>query len=312
MGRQHCSLSTIWHKLFCTGGRRILLGCFLGLTLQALHTQAAEPLVVSVKKPELKNNNYHLTEVDIIKLALDKTLPTDGPYEIYEIPSMNRARTLSALSNNIYPNLALMMSYDDDVVAQNLLSYIDIPIDFGANSYRICLLRQDLKDEVSKVTTLAQLRKYTFGAGIGWLDVKILRQNDFKVIEQNSAQNIVRMTKAGRVDLFCRGFGEIFFELQHDVETTGLAYDETFALYYPLPKFLFFHKSSTKAFDRIRRGLVIADHDGSLKDLWIKNNQLGIEKSKLNKRRIFRLQNPFIKNLSSDYERYFYDPQKAQ
>jgi len=307
MGRQYHSFFIHWHGLLRVGSYWILLG----FCVFAVHSPAAEPLVISVKKPELKNDNYHLTEVDIIKLALDKTLATDGPYEIREIPSMNRARTLSALSNNIYPNLALMMSYDDEVVAQNLLAYIDIPIDFGANSYRICLMRQDLKDELEKVTTLNQLHKYTFGAGIGWLDVKILRHNNFKVVEQNSTQNIVRMTKAGRVDLYCRGFSELFFELQHDVETTGLAYDESFALYYPLPKFLFFHKSSTQAFNRIKRGLIIADHDGSLKNIWIKNNQLGIEKSKLKQRRIFRLQNPFIKNLSGDYERYFYDPQKA-
>lgn len=274
--------------------------------------QAAEPLVVSVKKPELKNNNIHLTEVDIIKLALEKTSAQDGPFEIREIPSMNRARTLSALANNAYPNLAMMMSYDDEILEQDLLTYIDIPIDFGANSYRICLMRQDLKAELAKVSSLEDLRKYTFGAGIGWLDVKILRYNDFKVIEQNSTQNIVRMTKAGRVDLFCRGFSEIFFELQHDLETTGLAYDETFALYYPLPKFLFLHKSSGKAYDRIKRGLEIADHDGSLKKLWFFHNQVGIDKSKLKTRKIFRLKNPFIKNLPSGYERYFYDPQKAQ
>lgn len=307
MGRQHQSLSIPQWLL-----HPLTQWMLLGLCILSINAHSAEPLVVSVKKPELKNNNYHLTEVEIIKLALDKTLATDGPYEIREIPAMNRARTLSALSNNIYPNLALMMSYDDEIVAQNLLSFIDIPIDFGANSYRICLMRQDLKAELSKVTSLAQLRKYTFGAGIGWLDVKILRYNDFKVVEQNSAQNIVRMTKAGRVDLFCRGFGEIFFELQHDVETTGLAYDETFALYYPLPKFLFFHKSSTQALARIKRGLVIADHDGSLKSLWMKNNQLGIDKSNLKKRRIFRLQNPYINNLSGNYERYFYDPKKAE
>jgi hypothetical protein len=273
---------------------------------------AQQPLIISVKKPELKNDNYHLTEVEIIKLALDKTMATDGPYEIREIPSMNRARTLSALTNNIYPNLALMMSYDDEIVAPGLLRYIDIPIDFGANSYRICLMRQDLKDELAKVTSVEQLRKYTFGAGIGWLDVKILRHNNFKVIEQNNAQNIVRMTKAGRVDLFCRGFGEIFFELQHDVETTGLAYDETFAIYYPLPKFLFLHHSSAQAFERIKRGLMLADRDGSLKQLWFKNNQLGIEKSHLKKRRIFKLEKPIISHLSGNYERYFYDPRKAE
>lgn len=307
MGRHYHSFFILWLRLLRLSRHWIILG----LCVVAGHSPAAEPLVISVKKPELKNDNYHLTEVDIIKLALDKTLATDGPYEIRETPSMNRARTLSALSNNIYPNLALMMSYDDEVVAQNLLTYIDIPIDFGANSYRICLMRQDLKEELRKVTTLDQLRKYTFGAGIGWLDVKILRYNNFKVIEQNSTQNIVRMTKAGRVDLYCRGFNEIFFELQHDVETTGLAYDESFALYYPLPKFLFFHKNSTQAFGRIRRGLAIADHDGSLKNLWVKSNQLGINKSKLKQRRIFRLQNPFIKNLPGDYERYFYDPRKA-
>ncbi len=280
----------------------ILISCAYGST--------ETPVVVSIKKPELTTTNPQLSEADIINLALEKTKATFGPFELRPIPPMNRARTLSALSNNFYPNLVMMMSYDDEMVEKNPYKYINIPIDFGANSYRICFMRPELKEKLKNIQSIDELRNYTFGAGIGWLDIKILRYHGFKVVEQTSVQNLIRMTKAGRVDLFCRGFNEIFTEIKDEPEINGLSYDESFLLYYPLPKFLFAHKDNSAILARIQQGLILADKDGSLKKLWMTKNKDNITASHFEHRRIFRLSNPFIKNLPKDYEQYFYNPQK--
>ncbi|GGY69912.1 hypothetical protein GCM10011613_12850 [Cellvibrio zantedeschiae] len=273
-------------------------------------TEPVLPVVVSVKKPELKNNTQQLSEVDVINLALEKTKASYGPFELRPIPPMNRARTLSALNNNIYPNLVMMMSYEDDMVAKNPYEYIDIPIDFGANSYRICFMRPALKAKLKSVQSIDELRRYTFGAGIGWLDIKILRHHGFKVIEQTNVQSLIRMTKAGRVDFFCRGFNEIFNEIKNEPETEGLSYDESFLLYYPLPKFLFANSNNSAILKRIQQGLVIAEKDGSLHKLWMMQNKENIAASQFNKRRIFRLSNPYIKNLPTNYQQYYFDPHK--
>lgn len=288
----------------------LALGGITFPSLAQIQPTTTTPVVVSIKKPELVNNQQQLTEADIIKLALEKTQASYGPFELRPIPPMNRARTLSALSNNIYPNLVMMMSYDDEIVAQNPYQYINIPIDFGANSYRICFVRSELKPTLKNINSVEQLKAYTFGAGIGWLDIKILRHHGFKVIEQTNVRNLMRMTKAGRIDLFCRGFNEIFTEMKNEPETNGLSYDESFVLYYPLPKFLFAHASNQAILSRIEQGLQIAEKDGSLKKLWLTQNQQNITASHFSKRKILRLTNPYITNLPKGYEQYFYDPHK--
>jgi hypothetical protein len=275
-------------------------------------TLSSSPTVVFVKKTELQNNDLMIDEVDIITLALEKTKPSYGAYEIRTIPSMTRARTLSALSHNIYPNLIMRMSYEDELVAVNPFIYINIPVDFGANSYRICFARDELKPQLFNTHSIDQLRTYTFGAGIGWLDVKILRSNGMTVIEQANITNIIRMTKAGRVDLFCRGFNEIFSEIQNEPEMSGLSYDHSFALYYPLPKFLFAHSSNSAILKRIEEGLLLAIKDGTLKELWLRENEKNFLASHFNTRRIFRLTNPYIKNLPKNYDNYFYSMQDLE
>lgn len=269
------------------------------------------PLIVTHKLPELTSDERILHEVEVLKLALDKTLAGYGPYELRGIPPMNRARTIAVLHNNTYPNLVLQMSYEDELADQEKLAYIPFPLDRGALSYRICFMRDELKAKVSNITRIEQLKNYTFGTGIGWADTKILRHNHLQVIEANSVVNLFRMTKAGRVDFFCRGPSEYFYEHQHE-SSLGLDSDEHLALYYPLPKFFFTHKDNQQVLNRIKHGLEIAYKDGSFNKLWRKRHNQGIEAAGLQKRNLVKMENPLIKHLSRDYETYLYDPLTAQ
>lgn len=269
------------------------------------------PLIVTHKLPELTSDERVLHEVEVLKLALDKTLAGYGPYELRGIPPMNRARAIAVLHNNTYPNLVLQMSYEDDLADQEKLAYIPFPLDRGALSYRICFMRDELKSNISNITRIEQLKNYTFGTGIGWADTKILRHNHLDVIEANSVVNLFRMTKAGRVDFFCRGPVEYFYEHKHE-SSLGLSSDEHLALYYPLPKFFFTHKDNQQVLNRIKRGLEIAYKDGSFNKLWRKRHNQGLQAAGLQKRNLVKMENPLIKHLSRDYETYLYDPLTEQ
>jgi hypothetical protein len=303
-----------------TSGNSLLRGrsclCLLCIVLSAPvfaeETPAApSPLIITHKLPEITSNERVLYEVEALQLALDKTQAEYGPYELRGIPPMNRARTIAALHNNIYPNLILQMSYEDDLADQEKLAYIPFPLDRGALSFRICFMRDELKPKVSNITRTEQLKQYTFGTGIGWADTKILRHNHLQVIEANSVVNLFRMTKAGRVDFFCRGPSEYLYERQHE-SSLGLESDNQMALYYPLPKFFFTHKDNQAVLARIKRGLEIAYKDGSFNKLWHKRHHQGMEDAQLQKRNLVKMENPLIKHLSRDYETYLYDPLTEQ
>ncbi|WP_331353174.1 hypothetical protein [Cellvibrio sp. UBA7671] len=273
----------------------------------AAQTSPLTPLIVTHKLPELNSAERVLHEVEVLKLALDKTIAEFGPYELHGIPPMNRARTLVALSHNVYPNLILQMSYEDELAEQEKLAFIPFPLDRGALSYRICFMRDSLNATARSVTRLDQLKDYHFGIGIGWADGKILRHNDLQVIESNSVVSLFRMTKAGRVDFFCRGASEFFYE-QQDPNSLGLTSDTHLALYYPLPKFFFAHKDSQAALHRVQKGLEIAYNDGSFNELWSKRHMHTLTRAQLKQRNLIKLENPLIKHLAHDYETYLYDP----
>lgn len=270
-------------------------------------TSPQTPLIITHKLPELNSTERVLHEVEVLKLALDKTIAEFGPYELRGIPPMNRARTLVALSHNVYPNLILQMSYEDELAELEKLAFIPFPLDRGALSYRICFMRDAIKASTGDITRIDQLRSYHFGVGIGWADGKILRHNGLKVVESNNVISLFRMTKAGRVDFFCRGPMEFFYE-QQDPNSLGLTSDAHLAFYYPLPKFFFVHKDNQAVLNRVQKGLEIAYKDGSFNNLWSKRHKQALEHAQLKQRTTIKLANPLIKHLARDYEIYLYDP----
>lgn len=303
-GLLRCLLVSSFLNLFIISGTTAALP---STTKSQYAPKQTTPVVVTHKLPEITSEERVLHEVEVLELALEKTRAEFGPYELRGIPPMNRARTLAVLHNNIYPNLVLQMSYEDDLADQEKLAFIPFPLDRGALSYRICFMRDELKPKVKKITRIEQLKRFTFGTGIGWADTKVLRHNDLQVIEANSVINLFRMTKAGRVDFFCRGPSEYFYERQHHT-SLGLSSDKELALYYPLPKFFFAHKDNQPLLDRIKKGLDIAYKDGSFNKLWRKRHGQGLQNANLKNRNLVKMENPLIKRLSRDYETYLYDP----
>lgn len=285
----------------------MLLAFWLPPSVCTAQTPSHTPLIVTHKLPELNSTERVLHEVEVLKLALDKTVSEFGPFELRGIPPMNRARTLVALSHNVYPNLILQMSYEDELAEQEKLAFIPFPLDRGALSYRVCFMRDSLNTAAKSITRIDQLKDYHFGIGIGWADGKILRHNGLRVIESNNVVSLFRMTKAGRIDFFCRGSSEFFYE-QQDPNSLGLTGDTHLALYYPLPKFFFAHKDSQAALDRVQKGLEIAYKDGSFNKLWSKRHLNTLERAQLKQRNLIKLENPLIKHLPRDYETYLYDP----
>lgn len=277
------------------------------LLLAVMAKASTEPLIITHKLPELNSEERILHEVEVLQLALDKTVAEFGPYELRGIPPMNRARTLAALSHNVYPNLILQMSYEDELAEQEKLAFIPFPLDRGALSYRICFMRDTIKKSVGDITRIAQLQHYSFGSGIGWADSKILRHNNLPVVESGTVVSLFRMTKAGRIDLFCRGPMEFFYE-QQDPNSLGLTSDTHLALYYPLPKFFFAHRDNQAALDRVQKGLEIAYQDGSFNNLWSKRHSTPLARAQLKQRNLIKLENPLIKHLPHEYETYLYDP----
>jgi hypothetical protein len=292
----------------------VLMFIWLALPIKAQASSSAPqprttppPLVVLYKIPQLASSEHSTFEIEILKLALDKTIAEFGPYQLEGVSLINPARTLVLLNEDAYPNLIIHLSYEDEIATRENIIFSPFPIYRGASAYRLCFVRDELKNQIKGVINKEQLKPYHFGVGIGWIETKIFRHNGLDPVEGNGILSLFRMTKAGRVDFFCRSVMEYAEELDHP-SSLGLSSAPNFALYHPLPKFLFAHKNSKPALDRIHRGLNIAFQDGSFEQLWRRYHLAAFEKAHLKERRLIRLENPFIEHLPSDYETYLFDP----
>jgi ABC-type amino acid transport substrate-binding protein len=273
-----------------------------------LVTQAHAEFIVSHRSPEAEGDSRQHYNNELLILALEKTKTKYGAYKLQAIPAMTTPRLLSVTTSNTYQNLIFELTYEDKFTSKGDLIYINFPIDLGIVSYRVCFVNPAIKDELKQIRSIDQLKKYSIGQGIGWSDVEILRANGFHVNEFSNYGNIFKMVAAGRIDLFLRGANELRSEYNTFKNNMNLIYDDSFVIFYPLPRFFYIAAENKLAKERIEEGLKIAYHDGSLKKLWRKEYGESIQFAKLKQRKIFRLKNPLIKNLPDDYQKYLFDP----
>lgn len=290
--------------------------CLLILTFVALSASAQPPadnipktLIVTHKLPDYGDLTRKTYEQQVIELALEKTQQKVGAFEMVPINVISRTHAIAALNQNIYTNFVTLLSYEDELMKSKNLSYIPIPLELGALSYRICYANKNLTTQVQKITTIDQLKQYKMGVGTGWVDSKILQHYGVQVMEGNNITSLFRMTQAGRVDIFCPSPTEYFHELRAE-KITDLQLDNNLALYYPLPKFLFSNKSNQALLDRIQQGIEIAYRDGSFLQLWRSVHAQALQRAKLGERHLIRLENPFITTLSDDYKQYLFTTQE--
>ncbi|WP_417069090.1 hypothetical protein [Niveibacterium terrae] len=281
------------------------LACFLASFAQ----QAAAQMVFTYQQAESRKDRRFDYDTAVLRLALEKTRKEYGGFRLQPSPPMNRARAIADASSRAYPNFFVKLSYSDNLAGKGL-AYARFPIDRGIVDYRICFVRSELKERLAATSTLVELKRYSHGQGIGWADVDILRANGFTVQQVSDYESLFRMVAAGRFDLFCRGVNEILDEYRLHRDIPHLDYDSSFALVYPLPRFLFTSAANKAALARVSRGLQIAYQDGSLQALWLRQYQPSIEFAKLKTRRLFRLDNPLIHSIDFDFHKYDFDPLK--
>ncbi len=278
-----------------------------GAGLLAATDIAQKTLIVTHKLPEFGDLKRKTFEQQVIQLALEKTQQKVGAFEMVPINVISRTHAIAALNQNIYENFVIVLSYEDALLESGNLIYIPFPIELGALSYRICYANKNLTTQVREINSLKQLQQYNVGVGAGWVDSKILQHHGLQVVEGSNITSLFRMTQAGRVDLFCPSPTEYFHELRAE-KISELQLDNKLALYYPLPKFLFSHKSNQALMDRIKKGIDIAYGDGSYQKLWRDAHEQDIKRATLNERHLIKMENPFITTLNDGYKQYLFNP----
>ncbi|MGO1120177.1 hypothetical protein ACTL6U_15840 [Rhodovibrionaceae bacterium A322] len=263
--------------------------------------------VFTARGPESYTDKRQDYTYQLLDLALSKTTSSHGPYRLEMAPpGATIKRSMLDLERGAYPNFFVRQSVSSRLMKEFVP--VPFPIDRGIVGYRVAFTSERTKQKLAEVSTLDELRRFSIIQGLGWLDIKILEANGFEVVTSGSYESLFRMVARDRADLFTRGANELLDEWESHKSLTKLTYDQTFALYYPLPRFFFTLKGNEENARRVYEGLVAAYEDGSLVALWEQYYGASIEFVQLEKRKLFRLENPFLADLDPAYEAFLFNP----
>lgn len=241
---------------------------------------------------EMASDNRYNDLLEILKMALEKTAPEFGPFELG--PSdliMTEARYLFELKNGKHTNIAWSST---SVEKETELLPLRIPLRKGILGYRVAFTSKSKQAKIDQVKTLDGLKALTVGQGVGWGDVKLYEANGIKVIV-SKYENLFKMTAGGRFDIFPRGISEIGAEFaSHGKDNPTLVVEQNLLIYYPWPYYFFFNKKDVLLRKRIESGILLMKKDGSFDAIFNKFNSKAIEQANLKNRRVIKIKNDML------------------
>ncbi|MEH6347204.1 MAG: amino acid ABC transporter substrate-binding protein [Bermanella sp.] len=285
----------------------LLVAVFLMLTPPPATSQDAMRFIFHASESSLDTRyDYHW---EVLRAALERTKASFGPYIMESAEYMNERRQIIELQKN--DKKLTVIIRETSIKYEETLTPVRIPIDKGFIGYRVFLIKKENQSKFHNIANLNELKKFSIGQGIGWGDIAILEASDFKVVVGSNYQGLFGMLLRGRFDMFSRGVAEVIAEFQaRAAEMPRLHIEETIALYYPLPTYFWFAKTRQGKLlaDRVEKGMLEMIEDGSFDALFMKYHAHIIEWHKLNQRKIFRIDNPFlpVKTPFEDKRLWFY------
>jgi ABC-type amino acid transport substrate-binding protein len=267
---------------------------FLGISLLG---KADEPstMIYIYNAPESSIDVRYDYQWEILRTALEKTKIKYGPYLMKKSKFMTEKRQAYELMNAT-GELSVMYLGTKPEFEKGLIG-IHIPVDKNLGGYCLFLIRKDRKDTFQNINKLDDLRKFSYGLGLGWIDVAILKNNGFTVVTGSSYDGLFEMLENKRFDIFLRATVEILGEVeQRKAIMPELTIEDSICLFYPLPMYFWFPKTEEgkKLAARAEVGMRDMIADGTYDKIFDKYQQYKIEKLHLRDRKIFRIDNPFL------------------
>jgi ABC-type amino acid transport substrate-binding protein len=270
----------------------LLLAAHLGLATGAA---AGEPMAYVIHSPESALDVRYQYHWEILRTALDKTTPKWGPYTIVQAEFMTERRQAFELKNGTGKLTVMYLSTTPDF-EQNLVP-VRIPVDRNLGGYCVLLIRKGDQARIDAAQTVDELRRLTFGLGLGWIDVDILKANGFKVVTGSSYEGLFEMLVNRRFDVFPRAAVEILDEYERRKGALpDLAIEQNLVFYYPLPMYFWFSRtdSGRRLAARAEEGMRAMIADGTYGRIFDKYQRHKIEELHLKSRRLLAIENPFL------------------
>ncbi|NDV24658.1 ABC transporter substrate-binding protein [Desulfovibrio sp. JC022] len=264
--------------------------CLIGFWGISGNASAVEVITIPFTQPDDRRSDYNL---DLLKLALEKSVPEYGAYElkIYELPT-EQLRALRLMKNGRGIDLTWSMTSKE---REKEFLPIRIPMQKGLLSHRIFLIKPENQVAFRNVNTIDDLKTYKAGQGYDWPDTAILKANGLPTTTCSQYQFCFKMLDEGRFDYFPRGVCEPWGEITEH-QDMDFTVEKTIMLRYPSPLYFFVSRNNPELAKRVEKGLRIALEDGSFDKLFYNHPMMkeAFAKARLSKRKIIDLKNPTL------------------
>jgi ABC-type amino acid transport substrate-binding protein len=247
---------------------------------------------------------------EILRTALDETRATWGDYRMMKSDTMSERRQAHELENATGKLSVMYLGTTPEF--ERKLTGVHIPVDRNLGGYSVLLVRHDRAAEFNDIHSVADLHRLSFGLGLGWVDVDILRHNGLRVVTGSSYDGLFEMLIHRRFDALLRAAVEVLDEQARRKQTMPELYIEpTLVVYYTLPMYFWFAKNAQgeRLAQRAEQGMRMMIDDGSYDRIFDKYQRHKIERLGLKQRTILRIDNPFVgKETPTDDKRLWFDP----
>lgn len=224
----------------------------------------------------------------MLELALSKS---EHNYKLEAIPMHDFRESRSTLS--IAKGLYDIHWMHTNERRETILRPIRVPLYKGLMGWRLLLIVEDDLKRFSKIDDLKDLTQFSAVQGHDWPDAQILSHNGLEVVQTASWEGMFKMLYAERVDFFPRSVVEAWYEVERFSEF-NLAVEPNLALHYPTAYYFFVQRDNQQLADVIELGLKRAIEDGSFDELFMNHFKEEIQRSKIDQRRVIRLENPLF------------------
>ena len=172
---------------------------------------------------------------------------------------------------------------------------IHIPVDKNLGGYCVFLIRKGEQPRFDAVKSLDDLHKFSYGLGLGWIDVGILKASRFTVVTGSDYEGLFDMLVNKRFDVLLRAAVEVPDEYDRRKDK-DLDIEKHIVFYYPLPMYFWFPKTDEgrRLAARAEEGMRMMIADGTYDRIFDRYQRAKIERLRLKERRIFRIDNPFV------------------
>lgn len=288
----------------------LALACALAATMAS----AAAPMTYVYHPPESATDVRYDYQWEILRTALERTKPRWGDYRMVQSQRMSEQRQTFELEHATGKLTVMYLSTTPEF--EKKLVPVRIPVDKNLGGYCVFLIRREDKPRFANVRTLDDLREFSYGLGLGWIDVGILRASRFRVVTGSSYEGLFEMLAHKRFDVFLRGAVEVLDEYERRRKALpDLAIEDQILFYYPLPMYFWFPKTpeGQRLAGRAEEGMRMMIADGTYDRIFEKYQRWKIDRLHLSTRKIFRIDNPNVgpETPFAD-KRLWFDPQERR